>query len=90
MRPHGMVFEVASTPALRRDRAGPGADPGHLVGRPVTSRPTSTATATSSRPALAKYCEAKLGVRRHYGTEVKSLRRNGDRIAAVETSPKAR
>ena len=35
---------------------------------------------------LGQYCEAKLGVRRHYGTEIKALRRNGDRIEAVETS----
>ena len=51
-----------------------------------TSRPTSTATATSSRSASRQHCEQKLGVRCHFGTEVKALRRAGDRIEAVETA----
>ena len=49
-------------------------------------RPTSTATATSSRPACASTARTKLGVRCHFGTEVRALRRTGDRIEAVETS----
>ena len=51
-----------------------------------SSRPTSTATATSSRPACAAIASEKLGVRCHFGTEVRALRRSGDRIEAVETS----
>ena len=35
---------------------------------------------------LRRHCEQKLGVRCHFGTEVKALRRSGDRIEAVETS----
>jgi D-amino-acid dehydrogenase len=85
MRPHGMVFEaadadrcVAIEPALAPIRDT-------LVGG-LFFPPDEHGDCHKFTVALGQYCETKLGVRRSYGTEIKSLRRKGDRIEAVETS----
>ncbi|MGH6896203.1 MAG: D-amino acid dehydrogenase [Geminicoccaceae bacterium] len=85
MRPHGMVFEavdakrcVALEPAL-----APIQDT--LVGG-LFFPPDEHGDCHKFTTRLRQYCEQKLGVGFHFGTEVEALRRTGDRIDAIETS----
>ena len=85
MRPHGMVFEVVD--AKRCVALEPALAPIEqtLVGG-LFFPPDEHGDCHKFTTGLRQHCEQKLGVRCHFGTEVKALRRTGDRIDAVETS----
>jgi D-amino-acid dehydrogenase len=85
MRPHGMVFEVVD--AKRCVAIEPALAPieSTLVGG-LYFPPDEHGDCHKFTTGLREHCEQKLGVKCHFGTEVKALRRNGDRIDAIETS----
>jgi D-amino-acid dehydrogenase len=85
MRPHGMVFEVVD--AKRCVAIEPALAPieSTLVGG-LYFPPDEHGDCHKFTTGLREHCEHKLGVKCHFGTEVKALRRNGDRIDAIETS----
>ena len=85
MRPHGMVFEVVD--AKRCVALEPALAPIEqtLVGG-LFFPPDEHGDCHKFTTGLRRHCEQQLGVRCHFGTEVKALRRSGDRIEAVETS----
>jgi D-amino-acid dehydrogenase len=85
MRPHGMVFEavdakrcVAIEPAL--------APIEHTLVGGLFFPPDEHGDCHKFTTGLRHYCEQKLGVRCHFGTEVRALRKAGDRLDSIETS----
>ena len=81
---HGMVFEVVD--AKRCVTLEPALAPiEHTLGRTVLP-PDERGDCHKFTTGLRQHCEQKLGVRCHFGTEVKALRRTGDRIDSIETS----
>ena len=85
MRPHGMVFEVVD--ARRCVALEPALAPiEHTLVGGLFFPPDEHGDCHKFTTGLRQHCEQKLGVRCHFGTEVKALRRSGDRIEAVETS----
>jgi D-amino-acid dehydrogenase len=85
LKPHGMVFEavdaggcVAIEPAL--------APIEHTLVGGIYAPPDEHGDCRKFAVGLAEHCREKLGVTFHFNTEAKRLERNGDRVAAVETS----
>jgi len=85
LRPHGMVFEavdaarcVAIEPALAPIKST-------LVGG-IYAGPDEHGDCHKFAVELRKYSEQKLGVKFHFGTEVRGFARSGNSVEAVETS----
>ena len=85
MRPHGMVFEVVDAKGCVALEPALGPIQQTLVGG-LFFPPDEHGDCHKFTTGLRQYCEQKLGVRCHFGTEVKALHKRGDRIDAVETS----
>jgi D-amino-acid dehydrogenase len=85
LRPRGMVFEVVD--AKRCVAIEPALAPiEHTLVGGLFFAPDEHGDCHKFTTGLREYCERKLDVRCHFGTEVKALRRVGDRIDAIETS----
>ena len=85
MRPHGMVFEVVD--AKRCVAIEPALAPiEHTLVGGLFFPPDEHGDCHKFTTGLRQHCEQKLGVRCHFGTEVKALRKAGDRLEFVETS----
>ena len=85
MRPHGMVFEVVD--AKRCVAIEPALAPiEHTLVGGLFFPPDEHGDCHKFTTGLRQHCEQKLGVRCHFGTEVKALRKAGDRLESVETS----
>jgi D-amino-acid dehydrogenase len=83
--PHGMVFEVAD--AARCVAIEPALAPiRHKLIGGIYAGPDEHGDCREFVVGLRKHCEQRLGVKFHLRTEIRSLSRAGDRIAAVETS----
>jgi D-amino-acid dehydrogenase len=85
MRPHGMVFEAVDAKGCVTLEPALGPIQQTLVGG-LFFPPDEHGDCHKFTTGLRQYCEQKLGVRCHFGTEVKALHKRGDRIDAVETS----
>ena len=85
LKPYGMVFEAVDAKRCVAIEPALGPIEHTLVGG-IYAPPDEHGDCRKFAVGLAEYCREKLGVVFHFNTEAKRLERNGDRVAAVETS----
>lgn len=85
LRPYGMIFEVIDPKRCVEIEPALAPIQNTLVGA-LFFPPDEHGDCHKFAVGLRRHSEAKLGVKFHFGTEIKRLSRSGDRIDGIETS----